>query len=292
VPEQIVITGIGVVSTFGDSPDAFRDAILEGRTGISLDTGFEAQGCRSVLSARIVGFEPSKWIPPMKLRRMDDTGPLALVIAQQAAAQAKCRRDGPNDRAGVVLGTYSAGGRSTAEYLTALFNGGPANAPALLFNSTVGNAAAGLVGLEPKLRGPNATISQKEASGLAAIVTAVDLLREGRLDAAIGGGIDSIYNLFYRVHDRFRVMSDAREPDDSVAPFSARRRGFVMGEGGYGVWLERGPLACPRLSDWPRSSESPRRAPPCRSTPGRIVRIRWCGPCAWLSTTRGSWPRM
>jgi 3-oxoacyl-[acyl-carrier-protein] synthase II len=241
VPEQIVITGIGVVSTFGDSPDAFRDAILEGRTGISLDTEFEAQGCRSVLSARIAGFEPSKWIPPMKLRRMDDTGPLALVIAQQAAAQAKYAvGTAPNDRAGVVLGTYNAGGRSTAEYLTALFNGGPANAPALLFNSTVGNAAAGLVGLELKLRGPNATISQKEASGLAAIVTAVDLLREGRLDAAIAGGIDSIYDLFYRVHDRFRVMSDAREPDESVAPFSARRRGFVMGEGGYGVWLERG----------------------------------------------------
>jgi 3-oxoacyl-[acyl-carrier-protein] synthase II len=241
VPEQIVITGIGVVSTFGDSPDAFRDAILEGRTGISLDTAFEAQGCRSVLSARIAGFEPSKWIPPMKLRRMDDTGPLALVIAQQAAAQAKYAvGTAPNDRAGVVLGTYNAGGRSTAEYLTALFNGGPANAPALLFNSTVGNAAAGLVGLELKLRGPNATISQKEASGLAAIVTAVDLLREGRLDAAIAGGIDSIYDLFYRVHDRFRVMSDAREPDESVAPFSARRRGFVMGEGGFGVWLERG----------------------------------------------------
>ena len=241
MPEQIVITGIGVVSTFGDSPDAFRDAILEGRTGISPDTEFEAHGCRSLLSARIAGFQPSKWIPPMKLRRMDDTGPLALVIAQQAAAQAKYAvGTAPNDRAGVVLGTYNAGGRSTAEYLTALFNGGPANAPALLFNSTVGNAAAGLVGLELKLRGPNATISQKEASGLAAIVTAVDLLREGRLDAAIAGGIDSIYDLFYRVHDRFRVMSDAREPDESVAPFSARRRGFVMGEGGYGVWLERG----------------------------------------------------
>ncbi len=241
MPEQIVITGIGVVSTFGDSPDAFRDAILEGRTGISPDTEFEAQGCRSLLSARITGFQPSKWIPPMKLRRMDDTGPLALVIAQQAAAQAKYAVGTvPNDRAGVLLGTYSAGGRSTTEYLTALFNGGPANVPALLFNSTVGNAAAGLAGLELKLRGPNATISQKEASGLAAIVSAVDLLRDGRLDAAIAGGIDSIYDLFYRVHDRFRVMSDAREPDDSVAPFSARRRGFVMGEGGFGLWLERG----------------------------------------------------
>ena len=44
MPEQIVITGIGVVSTFGDSTDAFRDALLDGRTGISLDSEFEAQG--------------------------------------------------------------------------------------------------------------------------------------------------------------------------------------------------------------------------------------------------------
>jgi 3-oxoacyl-[acyl-carrier-protein] synthase II len=241
VSEPVVITGIGVVSAFGDSPDAFRDALLAGRSGIAPDEEFEAKGCRSVLSARIAGFEPANWIPPMKLRRMDDTGPLALVIAQQAAAQAKYDVGAAaDDRAGVVLGTYSAGGRSTTEYLTALFSGGPTNAPALLFNSTVGNAAAGLTGLELKLRGPNATISQKEASGLAAIVSAVNLLREGRLDAVIAGGIDAIYDLFYRVHDRFRVMSDAKEADSSVAPFSASRRGFVMGEGGFGMWLERG----------------------------------------------------
>jgi 3-oxoacyl-(acyl-carrier-protein) synthase len=241
VTEPIVITGVGVVSTFGDSPADFRDALLEGRTGIAPDREFEAKGCRSRLSARIAGFQPAKWIAPMKLRRMDDTGPLALVIAQQAAAGAKYAvGTTPDDRAGVVLGTYSAGGRSTTEYLTALFSGGPPNAPALLFNSTVGNAAAGLTGLELKLRGPNATVSQKEASGLAAIVTAVDLLRQDRADAAIAGGIDSIYDLFYRVHDRFRVMSDATEADGATAPFSSRRRGFVMGEGGFGFWVERG----------------------------------------------------
>jgi 3-oxoacyl-(acyl-carrier-protein) synthase len=241
VAEPVVVTGVGVVSAFGDSPEAFRDALLDGRTAIAPDAEFANKGCRSTLSARISGFDPARWVPPMKLRRMDDTGPLALVVAQQAAAQAKYVVSATgDDRVGVVLGTYSAGGRATTEYLAALFSGGPANAPALLFNSTVGNAAAGLTGLELKLRGPNATISQKEASGLAAIVTAVDLLRQARLDAVIAGGIDSIYDLFYRVHDRFRVMNDASQAGDSVAPFSANRKGFVMGEGGFGLWLERG----------------------------------------------------
>jgi 3-oxoacyl-(acyl-carrier-protein) synthase len=240
VPSPVVISGVGVVSPFGDSADAFRDALLEGRTAIAPSPAFARLGCRSTLAARIAGFQPAKWIPPMKLRRMDPTGPLALVIAHQAAAQAgyPLMPEG-DDRAAVVLGTYSAGGQATTDYLTALLDGGPAGAPALLFNSTVGNAAAGLTGLELKLRGPNATISHKEASGLAAIVTAVDLLRQDRADTAIAGGIDSIYDLFYRVHDRFGVMSDAGEADESVAPFSARRQGFVLGEGGFGLWLER-----------------------------------------------------
>ena len=239
VGSPVLITGVGVVSAFGDSPDAFRDALLDGRTGIAPDPAFAARGCRSTLAAHIMHFDPAKWIPPMKLRRMDDTGPLALVIAQQAAAQARYSIAATgDDRAGVVLGTCSAGGRATTEYLTALFEGGPSGAPALLFNSTVGNAAAGLTGLELKLRGPNATVSHKEASGLAAVVAAVDLVRQERADCVLAGGIESIYDLFYRVHDRFAVMSDAREANASVAPFSATRRGFVMGEGGFGLWLE------------------------------------------------------
>jgi 3-oxoacyl-[acyl-carrier-protein] synthase II len=144
-------------------------------------------------------------------------------------------------RAGVVLGTYSAGGQATREYLEALFRGGPSGAPALLFNSTVGNAAAGLVGLEYKLCGPNATVSQKEASGLAAVATAVDLLRLGRADVIAAGGMDAIFDIFYLAHDRFNVMNVDHEPGASTAPFGCSRGGFVLGEGGFVLWLERQP---------------------------------------------------
>lgn len=177
----------------------------------------------------------------MKLRRMDTTGPYALVALRQAMDDARyvVTADGA-PRAGVVLGTYSAGGQATNEYLEALFRGGPMGAPALLFNSTVGNAAAGLAGLEFTLRGPNATISQKEASGLAAIVTAVDILRLGRADAMGAGGMDAIFDIFYRAHDRFNAMTAAGSLDGSQAPFSRTRQGFVMGEGAFVLWLERG----------------------------------------------------
>ena len=235
----VAITGVGVVSAFGDSREAFRDALLDGATGIAVVPSLEKAGCRAVLAARVSGFEAAKWIPPMKLRRMDESGPFALVAIRQAMDQARFTVDDDgDDRAGAVLGTWSAGGQATDEYLAALFRGGPAGAPALLFNSTVSNAAAGLAGLEFKLRGPNATVSQKEASSLAAIGAAVDLLRRGRAAAIATGGMDVVYDIFFRAHDRFRVMNESREAGGATAPFSRCRRGFVMGEGGYALLLE------------------------------------------------------
>lgn len=240
VADSIAITGVGVVSPFGDSPEQFRDSLLGGETGIVSVAQFKAFDCQSTLAARVASFDPAKWVPPMKLRRMDTTGPFALAAIQQAMTAAGYTMSPDGDaRTGVVLGTYSAGGPATFEYLDALFKGGPSGAPALLFNSTVGNAAAGLAGLEYKLRGPNATIGQKEASGLAAIAAATDLLRLNRADRVATGGMDAIWDLFYRVHDRFHVMSEATAAGDATAPFSSQRQGFVMGEGAYMLWLER-----------------------------------------------------
>ena len=238
---SIYVTGIGVVSALGHSRESFRDALLAGETAIAPDARFTDGTCRSVLAARVSRFDPSAWISPMKLRRMDGTGPLALVAIQHAMEDARYVVTGDgDDRAGVVLGTYSAGGQATNEYLSAFFQGGPTGAPALLFNSTVANAAAGLAGLEFKLRGPNATISHKEGSGLAAVVTAVDLLRMGRADAVAAGGMDSIYEVFFKAHDQFGVMNPSTAAGAVTAPFGRCRRGFVLGEGGFCLWLERG----------------------------------------------------
>src|SRR6185436_545833 len=88
VVEPVYITGVGAVSPFGDSGEALRDGLLDGRTGIAPWPPFEAAGCRSILAARVTGFEAAKWVPPMKLRRMDDTGPFALAAVQQAMSAA------------------------------------------------------------------------------------------------------------------------------------------------------------------------------------------------------------
>jgi 3-oxoacyl-(acyl-carrier-protein) synthase len=233
---RVVISGLGLISPLGATPTAFRDALLGGTSAVTVITSFDVSTCASRRAACVTGFDATAWLPPMKLRRMDDTSRYAVVIARQTLDDAAFPlvTEG-DDRVGVILGTFTAGGQPTTDYLTALHAGGPAGAPALLFNSTVGNAPGSLAGLEHKLRGPNITVSLKEASSLSAIVTATDMLRLNRASALVSGGVDALFEIFYRVHDRFKVLAPDNGP---CAPFDARHAGFVLGEGGYALLLE------------------------------------------------------
>lgn len=241
VQRPVAVSGVGLVSVFGTTHDAFRDALLTGRSGIVPIAGFETDASRSTLAAEIQDFQPTDWVPAMKLRRLDRTGVYAMAATRLALedAQASLGADGRDD-VGVVLGTWTAGGQSTQIFLEALFRAGPTGAPALLFDSTIGNSAAALAAFEIKARGPNVTISEKESSGLHAIATAVDLLREGRAAACLAAGVDAVFETFFKGHDGFAVMTPDREFSNRLAPFDAGRNGFAMGEGGFAMWLEAG----------------------------------------------------
>jgi 3-oxoacyl-(acyl-carrier-protein) synthase len=239
VSRAVAVSGIGIVSPFGTTQQSFVDNLLQGRSAIAPLTGFDTSHCVTTLAAQTTTFQPADWLPPMRLRRIERTGVYAVALTRLAFTDADRQpTPGGDDDAGVVLGTWTAGGQSSETYLDALFQGGPQMAPALLFESTVGNAAASLTALEHKLRGPNVTISHKEASGLVAIATAVEMLRLGRSKRLITGGVDVVFETFYRACDRFHVMSPGRHFSRALAPFDRERSGFVLGEGGVGLWLE------------------------------------------------------
>jgi 3-oxoacyl-[acyl-carrier-protein] synthase II len=240
-----MVTGLGCITSLGASRDEFVDGLIAGRTGIRRIEDFDVSSARAQHAGRLSGFDATKYLPPLKLRRIDAVARVAIAATRDALDDAGFPHDAAGyDRIGVVLGSFSAGVHATGEYLESYLKGGPTGAPALLFSSTVGNAPASQCGLEYGLRGPNTTLMHKEASGLAAITFATHLIRRGKIPIVVAGGADDIYERFYRVHDWFGVMADSRHANGADAaapvamPFDAARRGFVMGEGGFMLVLE------------------------------------------------------
>ncbi len=234
--ERVVVTGIGCLSSLGVGTAAFVDGLLEGRSGIAPVTAFSTDGCRAHSAALVRDFEPSRFIDPMKLRRVDEVGRLALVACRLAAEQAALPTR--TDEVGVVLGSATAGLHSTVTHMRSLVTAGAAGVPALGFSNMIGNAAASICALEFGWHGPNLTIAQKQASALSAIAFAVDLLEQNRVSAFLCGGVDDIEEMLFRVHDRFGVLSPIGGGPEACRPFHARRNGFVLGTGGHVVALE------------------------------------------------------
>ncbi len=241
-----MITGVAACSSLGQT-DAFIEALLAGRSGIRPITSFEVSGRGARQAAELVDFDPAAFVAPMKLRRMDEVGRLAVAAARLTLDAAGLQHDDAGyDDVGVVLGTCTCGVHSTGEFLDRLLALGPTGAPALLFSNTVGNAAASLVALEEKLRGPNTTISYKEASGLAAAALAADMVRAGRASCLLTGGAEDIYDLYFQVHDWFGVLSQDGDHPEGARPFDVTRNGFVMGEGAFLAVVEDAPHAARR----------------------------------------------
>ena len=252
--ERVVITGISCISPFGIGPSRLYDALAAGQCGVAPIATFDTTDCRSHAAAAVTGFDPVTFIPPMKLRRMDAVSRLALSCAKLLAEDGVTAMDGDGaDATGVALGTWTAGLDSLTEYLDALVAHGPMGVPAILFSSTISNAPASLCAIEFGLHGPNVTFNQREVSSLAAIAFSVGAVRSGRTAAMVTGGADCLEETFFKVYDRFRVLSPTRAADDdmhdaveSARPFDRRRNGFVLGEGAYLLLVESASVAASR----------------------------------------------
>ena len=119
---------------------------------------------------------------------------LALAAAGPAlsAAGLALHEGPPRPGLGIVLGTAFGCFLTNAEFQRRLAEGGAPAASPRLFAATVSNAAAGELAIAYRLGGPSVTLSAGAASGLVALGHATDLLRAGRADALLAGGLDAL----------------------------------------------------------------------------------------------------
>lgn len=182
-PVRFAVTALGVVSPIGVGEVEFFAALRDGKSGVARD----ADGTPA---ARVGEFGARQHIAPASLRRLPRLSQLAIVAGKEALAAGAPPYDAT--RIGVVLGTGLGTLEETIAFMRGYLDGGPEAASPLLFPSSVMNAAAGQLALECKLRGPNSTVNHRDASPLAALTMACDLLALGRADALLVGGVDEL----------------------------------------------------------------------------------------------------
>ena len=108
--------------------------------------------------------------------------------------------------------------------------------------------AAGFICNRYGFMGPSFAVSAACSSSLVALWSALQMIRNGIIDAAIvGGGEDNLTHLhfveFSAVGALYGLSGRSRPPHETSRPFDAERDGMVLGEGGGMIVIERESLA-------------------------------------------------
>lgn len=239
---RVVITGLGIVSPVGSTPEQFFSSLMAGRSGIKpLQSDFADQ-LSIRIAASVNDFDPAAHFSKIQLTGIERFSQFALVAAEQAIRDAQLVLDESEyPRAGVYMGSCM-GGAGTLEdgYIEVFKRENPRIKPLSVLLS-MNNAAASHLSIKYHLQGPNITYSTACSSSAIAIGEAYRQIRHGYADVMLAGGSEAMLTLgAMKAWEALRTLAqeDPNDPGASCKPFSKDRSGLVLGEGAAVLVLE------------------------------------------------------
>lgn len=251
---RVVITGVGVVSPVGIGKDAFWQSLLDGRSGISFLKAFSNEHLPCRLAAEIENFNPLSYMRRKKLLKvMSRDIQLGVSAASLAMNDARLKQgDFDPDRMGVVYGAGRIPSKpqelaGAAAFCTKddafnfdLFGEECMNqiSPLWLLPQ-LPNMPACHVAIEHDARGPNNTITCREASPLLALAEAVHTIQRGVADCMIVGACGSdVHPVDIARLSLVEDLSHRDDPEKACRPFDIDRNGGILGEGAAAFVIE------------------------------------------------------
>ncbi len=237
--KRVAITGAGVISCFGDSAEILHSALCNGEQA-SYQIDFDEcadSNCRQ--GGKLPSFRAESYLQGKPLRALDRTGRIVAAAAKLALENSGWTPEMlSRHEVGLVLGTMFSSMRTISAFDRHGLTQGPSCVSPMDFANTVLNAAAGQTAIWHNLRGINSTIAGGTASGLMALGYAFDLIRHGGHTALLAGGADEFSFEAWCGFERVGLLCRSNGHSEFPVPFSARRNGFVLGEGSALLMLE------------------------------------------------------
>lgn len=238
---RVAVTGIGVVCPLGIGREEMWGSVVEGRSGAGMITLFDASGWPVRVACEAHGFDPADFMDRRAARRMDRYAQLSVAAARLAVADAGLPIDDDGAGIGAIIGNGGSGAISREDQYRVMRERGPDRVSPFAIPLSVANMGAGQVSIELGLRGPVTAVCTACAAGTDAIGTAADVIRRGDARAMLAGGGDTLISPFFVAgFDAMRVLSHRNDdPAGAARPFDQDRDGFLVGEAGAVVVLER-----------------------------------------------------
>ncbi|XP_049377679.1 3-oxoacyl-[acyl-carrier-protein] synthase I, chloroplastic-like [Solanum stenotomum] len=235
--KRVVITGMGLVSVFGNDVDAYYDKLLAGESGVTLIDRFDASKFPTRFGGQIRGFKADGYIDGKNDRRLDDCLRYCIVAGKKALENADLGSDSDKkidkERAGVLVGTGMGGLTVFSDGVQALIEKGHRKITPFFIPYAITNMGSALLAIDVGFMGPNYSISTACATSNYCFYAAANHIRRGEADLMIAGGTEAaIIPIGLGGFVACRALSQRNDdPQTASRPWDKDRDGFVMGEG-------------------------------------------------------------
>ncbi len=247
--QRVVVTGLGAICPVGNDVPTAWAALVDGRSGVGRITKFDASEFAVDIVAEVRDFHPEEVIPGKQLRRMSRPAQYAVVVAQEAVADAGLQIDASNaEEVGVIFGSAGGGYGLILEQQRIFQERGARRVTPFLISHMLPDASSGHIAIMLGAQGPNLCPGSACSTGTSAVGEAMETIRRGDAKAIICGGTDEpLLPVLMAGFQALRGIADDPDPTKACKPFDAKRNGFVVGEGAAALVLES--LASARARD-------------------------------------------
>lgn len=231
---EVVVTGLGAVSSIGIGKEEFWANILKGKSGISDVTLFDTTKFKRHRAGEIKNFNSSDFIPESIVKFIGRASQFGIAATKLALEDANFPLDDiQTKKIAVIIGTTMAES-NVIDFSGEMFikeEWGKITKQLLV--NTFSPSIARSIGYFFKTKGENLLIPNACAAGNYAIGYGFDLIRKGEVEFAIVGGAESLSRVAFQGFQRLYAMSS-----EVCSPFDKNRQGMLLGEGAGILILE------------------------------------------------------
>lgn len=231
---RAVITGLGAITSIGQTAEEFWKSCLAGNSGIDTITAFDPTGFAVRIAGEVRGFEPVDFIDRKEARRMDRCVQLGIAASDMAIKDASLdmsRTDA--NKVGTIIGSGIGGIGTFETQHEVLLSKGPSRVSPFFVPMMIIDMIPGMISMRHGLKGPNYAVVSACASAAHAMGISLRMIRDGDADVVVTGGSEAaITPMTVAGFASMKALSTRNDdPPAASRPFDAERDGFVIGEG-------------------------------------------------------------
>ena len=282
---EVVITGIGIISSLGNNISEVTNSLRNLKSGISENIINKELGLRSHVSGSILNLEPKDLIDRKLYRFMGDAAAYAYLSTEEAIKDASLNdSELSNQKTGLIMGSGGASTEDQIDSADILRTKGLKRIGPYRVTKAMGSTVSACLATSFGIKGINYSISSACATSAHCIGSGMEQIQLGKQDIVIAGGGEAEHWGMTSLFDAMGALSTKynEEPEKASRAYDKDRDGFVIAGGAGSMILEekqhaieRGAKIYAQLTGYAATSDGLDMVSPSGEGGERCMQIAW-----------------